>query len=260
MAKRYAPFIGISCEAVPRKKNFSDYELVCDHRYAAAINQAGGHPVLLPIAHRRMVLRRYLEGIDGLLIVGGDDVDPRLYGEEPKKRTNVIYSKRTAFETWLYQAGKRRGLPIFGICYGMQLINVLEGGTLYQHIHPRRKGPTIDHRGRRRPRHLVNIMPNTRLGDILGTRQTVVISEHHQAIRYLAPGFVPSVVADDGIIEAIENADSPQILAVQWHPERLPYSHVTRRLFKAFVQACATYRTRRQMAEQKRSARGPRSS
>jgi putative glutamine amidotransferase len=243
MAKRrHAPLIGISCETVSRKKDYSDYELVCDHRYAMAIDHAGGHPVLLALAHKKMALKRYLEGIDGLLIVGGDDVDPRLYGEELGKRTHVIYPKRTAFETWLYQAGKRRRLPIFGICYGMQLINVLEGGTLRQHLRPRKKGPRIDHRGKRRHRHGIQMMPGTRLAEIFGAREATVISDHHQAIRYLAPGFLPSCVADDGVIEGIENPERPEILAVQWHPERMPYSRVTTKLFKTFVESCAAYR------------------
>ncbi|HOB73406.1 MAG TPA: gamma-glutamyl-gamma-aminobutyrate hydrolase family protein [Phycisphaerae bacterium] len=238
----HAPLIGISCETISKRKDYADYDLVCDHRYAMAIDNAGGHPVLLPVAHKKRVLKRFLEGIDGLLIVGGDDVDPRLYGETPRSYTHVIYSKRTAFETWLYQAGKRRRLPIFGICYGMQLINVLEGGTLYQHLHPKKKGIRISHRGKRKVRHDVHVMPGTRLAEILDARTVSVISDHHQAIRYIAPGFIPSAVADDGIIEAIENPLRPEILAVQWHPERLPYSRVTRRLFKTFVEACAAYR------------------
>lgn len=243
MAKRiHAPLIGISCETVSKRKDYADYDLVCDHRYAAAIDNAGGHPVLLPVAHKKRVLKRFLEGTDGLLIVGGDDVDPRLYGEPPRSRTRVVYPRRTAFETWLYQAGKRRMLPIFGICYGMQLINVLEGGTLYQHLHPKKRGIRISHRGRRRIRHNVQIMPGTRLADILDMREVKVISDHHQAIRYIAPGFVPSAIADDGIIEAIEDPERPEILAVQWHPERLPYSRTTQKLFKTFVQACADYR------------------
>ena len=243
MVKRIrAPLVGISCETIPRKKDFSDYNLLCDHRYAAAVNNAGGHPLLLPIAHRKRVLQRYLEGIDGLVIVGGDDVDPRLYGEEPRRGTHIIYPKRTAFESWLYQTGKTRGLPIFGICYGMQLINVLEGGSLYQSLKPRLGAPRIDHRGRRRRKHAVQVIQGTQLASITGIHQLTVATQHHQAVRDLAPGWIPSAVADDGVIEAIENPTAPQVIAVQWHPERLPCSTGTRKLFKAFVNACRTYR------------------
>jgi len=242
---RLAPLIGISCEAVAKKGDFSRYELVCDHRYAEAVKDAGGHPVLLPIAHRKMALKRYLEGIDGLVIVGGDDVDPKLYGEEPIKSTRMIFSKRTAFESWLYQTGKARKLPILGICYGMQLINVLEGGTLYQQIRSRKNAPRVDHSGKRRSRHPVRLTPDTRLAEVLGDRQTIVAGQHHQAVRDLAPGFIPAAVADDGLIEAIENSELPHVLAVQWHPERLRYSAATKRLFKAFVTLCRDYQGQR---------------
>jgi putative glutamine amidotransferase len=240
---RRAPLIGITCEAIAKRKDFSRYDLVCDHRYAAAVHTAGGHPVLLPIAHNRTVLRRYLEGIDGLVIVGGDDVDPKLYGETPGRRTRVMYPKRTAFESWLYKAGKRRGLPIFGICYGMQLINALEGGTLQQHITPVRNTQVrVDHLGRHNTEHTVSFLPDTCLRQVVGVRRALVATQHHQAVRKPAPGFTPAAVADDGMIEAIENAALPQILAVQWHPERLLHSTVTRRLFRAFVHTCASYR------------------
>src|SRR5262249_47519417 len=146
----------------------SAYDLVCDHRYAEAVKDAGGHPVLLPIAYRKKVLQRYLQGIDGLVIVGGDDVDPRLYGEEPQPGTPVIFQQRTTSETWLYRAGKERRLPIFGICYGMQLINVLEGGTLHQELPARHNLPRIDHRGARRRRHRVRILGSTRLATSSG--------------------------------------------------------------------------------------------
>jgi putative glutamine amidotransferase len=241
---RRAPLIGITCEAISNREDFSDYALECDHRYAAAVKDAGGHPVLLPIAHRRGVLDRYLEGIDGLVFVGGDDVDPRLYGEKPRRRTRVIFHMRTAFETWLYREGRKRRLPMLGICYGMQLINVLEGGSLIQHLRSGRDGPRVDHGGRRRPTHAVRLLPGTRLARTLGTRRALVATEHHQAIRDLAPGFVPAAIARDGVIEAIEHPDAPEMLAVQWHPERRAQSRASRALFQAFVRQCRRFRKR----------------
>jgi putative glutamine amidotransferase len=243
MADYRSPLIGISCEIAPHPETKSSYDLVCDHRYAAAVTRAGGHPVLLPIAYRQPILRRYLEGIDGLVIVGGDDVDPRLYGEEPQQGTQLILPQRTTFETWLYRAGKMRKLPIFGICYGMQLINVIEGGSLHQDLPQRRlRPPNVDHRGIRNCCHHVLIVPSSRLAFVSRMRGALVHSEHHQAVKDLAPGFIVSAVARDGVIEAIENPHLPQILAVQWHPERSPDSQLTRRLFRTLVRLAALHR------------------
>ncbi len=233
--RRPAPLVGITCEAVSRPTH---YDLLCDHRYAEAVKSAGGHPVLLPIASRRAVLRRYLEGIDGLVIVGGDDVDPGLYGERPRRTTRVVLPRRTAFETWLYQEGTRSGLPMLAICYGMQLVNVLEGGSLYQHIAPPGGGDRVVHRARREIGHEVRLLPGTRLKRILRADRATVPTQHHQAVRSVAAGFRPAAVADDGIIEAIEHPERPELLAVQWHPERAPGSRFTERLFGAFLRRC----------------------
>ena len=242
-----APLIGITCEAVRpgRDRDYIRYHLLSDHRYAQAVENSGGHPVLLPIARDTGVRRRYLEGIDGLVIVGGEDVDPRLYGQRPLRTTKLIYPGRTGFETWLYRAGKRRGLPIFGICHGMQLINVLEGGTLRQHIRQRSGQARVVHRGRGKIEHKVRVFSGTRLQEILRVSHASVSTEHHQAVAAIAPGFIPAAVAEDGVIEALEHPGSSELLAVQWHPERKPESLITRRLFDAFVRACARYRDER---------------
>jgi putative glutamine amidotransferase len=244
---RSSPLIGITCEAVShtKDKSYKSYDLVCDNRYAEAVKDAGGHPVLLPIAYRKTTLRRYLEGIDGLVIVGGDDVDPKLYGEEAGKKTNVIYPRRTMFESWLYQAGKTRKLPVLGICYGMQLINVLEGGSLHQHLTPRKGLPRVDHEGKRKQSHAVRIIPSTRLSERTQMIHATIATEHHQAVRDLAPGFIPCAVADDGIIEAIENPDMPHVMGVQWHPERRRTSQLTRRIFLSLVALAREFHERR---------------
>lgn len=243
--RRQAPLIGVTCEALSKRKDFADYGLYCDHRYAAALKDAGGHPVLLPIAKRARVMRRYLEGIEGLVIVGGDDVDPRLYGERPGRRTKVNYGPRTAFEAWLYRAGKRRRLPILGICHGMQLVNVLEGGSLHQDLAPPRRGPKVDHRGKGGGRsHPVLVAPGTRLKRLLGVPRLAAPTEHHQAVKIVAPGLRAAAYAEDGVIEAVEDPRRPELFLVQWHPERAPKSLVTKRLFKAFVRSCARYAAR----------------
>src|SRR5262249_60898243 len=135
-------------------------------------------PVLPPLRSRRAVPRRSLQGFAGLVIVGGDDVAPRLYGEEPLPSTHVIFQQRTTFETWLYRAGKERRLPILGICYGMQLINVLEGGTLHQEL-PRARHdlPRVDHRGARRRRHRVRILQQTRFAATARMQLAIVATE-----------------------------------------------------------------------------------
>lgn len=237
-----APLIGITCEAVDKGRDFAQYDLLCDHRYAEVVRNAGGHPVLLPIAHHKKSLQRYLEGIDGLVIVGGDDVDPRLFGQEPGPQTTVAFPRRTSFETWLYQAGLRRRLPVMAICYGMQLLNVLEGGTLVQDLPIPRRKRALDHRGERAKAHTVRVIEGTRLHALLGVTRAVVTSQHHQAVDRLAPEFIATAVSADGTIEAIEHPDRPEIIAVQWHPERRLHSRITQRLFAAFMRACRAFR------------------
>lgn len=235
--KNSEPFIGITCDVhVPRHKRRA-YELFCDHRYPEAVKRAGGYPVLLPIAHREAVIERYLGGIDGLIIVGGDDVDPRLYGERPRRGTGTVFGPRLHFECELYRGARARDLPIFGICYGMQLINVLEGGALFQDVRRDAKS-RLSHRDKQRPYHRVVLSYASRLHKIIGQRSIVVHSWHHQAASRVAPGFRPVALAPDGVIEAIES-DYDAILAVQWHPERQIDHAATRRLFQWFVRLCA---------------------
>lgn len=230
------PFIGITCDVQIPPEGRTAYELLCDHRYPDAVKEAGGYPVLLPIAQRETVIRKYLGGIDGLIIVGGDDVDPRLYGERPRKGTGTVFGPRLAFERMLYRGARRRRMPILGICYGMQLLNVLEGGSLFQDIR-RDGGSPRDHQSRKRPLHRVSLVAGSRLAAITRGRAITVHSDHHQAVARVARGFRPVAFAGDGIIEAIEGG-SEEILAVQWHPERTPKSFATRRLFRSFVRLC----------------------
>jgi putative glutamine amidotransferase len=227
------PVIGITCEVLVPERGPAAYNLLCDHRYAESVKRAGGFPLILPIAERPAVIRRGLDPIDGLVFVGGEDVDPALYGERPKPGTGTMFGPRLRFEQALYRGARRRHLPILGVCYGMQLINVLHGGTLYQDIARDAKSPQ-DHRDKRKPLHAVRIEPGSRLARIVGAGPVRVHCEHHQAVRRLAQGFRAVAHAKDGLVEAMES-DAEQVLAVQWHPERTLGSRATQRLFRHLV-------------------------
>lgn len=235
--KEPGAFIGITCDVQSRRLKAEERrcQFVCDYRYPEAVKQGGGVPILLPVAYSSKVINRYIDQIDGLIIVGGDDVDPRLYGEKRKKGTGTVYGPRLYFERRLYKEARRRRMPILGVCYGMQLINVLEGGTLFQDIRRDAKS-RFPHRGPN-PSQKVRIDTRSRLGRIIGRGTLAVYHDHHQAVSRVAPSFRPVAFAPDGIIEAIES-DAREIVAVQWHPERTMKHPDSKRLFKWFVRLC----------------------
>ncbi|HEX6547840.1 MAG TPA: gamma-glutamyl-gamma-aminobutyrate hydrolase family protein [Candidatus Dormibacteraeota bacterium] len=193
--------------------------------YLDALARAGAEPVLLETPN--------LEGFDGLLLTGGKDIDPAHYGEAPDPTTEVD-PPRDQFEIPLVEEAISRGLPIFGICRGVQLLNVALGGSLFQDLphHP----PTPKEL-RSQPAHPVRIAPDGKLAAIVGERLEVN-SLHHQAVKDVAPGLRAVAWAEDGTVEALESPDHP-VLGVQWHPEEMPDAPWSERLFSAFVSRCA---------------------
>lgn len=230
--KKGKPVIGITCEVVKLKPYFSEFELTCDYRYARAIIRAGGIPILLPVNPFPRDAAKLLKHIDGLVIIGGADIPPSFYGEKSKQKIRPIYRGRTYFEMALYRAAQKKKIPILAICYGLQLLNVIYGGTLHQDIQSEVK-TARDHRSKRRPLHRVEIQEGSLCHQIFRKKSFVVHSHHHQAVKVPGRSIKITAVADDGIPEAIEGP--PRTLAVQWHPERMAKDPVQSRLFRYFI-------------------------
>jgi putative glutamine amidotransferase len=201
--------------------------------YARAIEDAGGVAVLLPPATPRNAAAA-LDGVDGLLLVGGPDVDPRRYGAPRDSHTGPARSDRDSWELALAEEALARDLPLLAVCRGMQVLNVALGGDLIQHL-PDEVGtdlhcPVVGEHGR----HAVDLAAGSRLADILGPRPTIA-TYHHQAVRTLGRGLTACGWAEDGVVEAVELGDRHWVFGVQWHPEAFEGHE----LFAAFVAACA---------------------
>lgn len=206
--------------------------------YSESVAAAGGLPVMLP--HEPELAEHYLGLIDGLLVTGGAfDVDPALFGAESRHATVKLKERRTAFELAIVRGAVERDLPVLGICGGQQLLNVVLGGTLIQHI-PDEIAGCLAHEQpnpRNEPGHDVVLTPGSLLHRIAGTERIPVNSAHHQAVKAVAPGAVVDAVADDGVVEGIELPSKRFCVGVQWHPE-YAISPADTRLMDAFVAAC----------------------
>ena len=188
--------------------------------YCGSVARFGG--ITLPLPHEVNFVEQYLDMLDGLVITGGAfDVSPELYGDSSKHETVITKDRRTKFEYAITRGAIERHMPLLGICGGQQLLNVVLGGTLIQHI-PDTIKDALEHEQknpRTEPGHTVALTQGTLLARIIGKDSMAVNSAHHQAIAKPAPGTVVDAVAPDGVIEGIELAGHPFCLGVQWHPE-----------------------------------------
>lgn len=234
-ARHSKPIIGITCEVTKLKPYYSEFELVCDYRYVRAVIRSGGIPVLLPINPRKRDLNRLLRNIHGLIVTGGSDIPPSFYGEKSMERVKTVYRGRTYFELNLLKMAYKKKIPILGICYGMQLLNVFHGGTLYQDI-PTDIQTAKNHRHHRNPFHKVHVKEGSKLKKIFSKKSFLVYSKHHQSVKKLGEKLQISALSEDGVVEAIEGPR--HTLAVQWHPECQAKDHIQKKLFRYFIRMC----------------------
>ncbi|HEY6335626.1 MAG TPA: gamma-glutamyl-gamma-aminobutyrate hydrolase family protein [Alphaproteobacteria bacterium] len=207
--------------------------------YSDTIAAAGGLPVLLP--HDPDRVEDYLDRIRGLVVTGGAfDVDPSLFGATTKHPTVKTKDGRTAFELAILKGALKRDMPVLGICGGQQLLNVVLGGTLIQHI-PEEVDNALAHEQpnpRTEPGHVVRVVKGTLLHRITGSDALEVNSAHHQAAKDIGRDVIVNATAEDGIIEGIEHPSYRFCLGVQWHPEYL-ISAGDGRILDAFVAAAS---------------------
>ncbi|MFQ5456753.1 MAG: gamma-glutamyl-gamma-aminobutyrate hydrolase family protein [Nitrospirota bacterium] len=237
------PIIGITPDSKLEENNSPIYFL--KKKYVSVIEDMGGIPVIIPFIESKSVILAVLDKIDGLLITGsGPDINPEYYNEKQIADFEIMSKDRIAFEISVIKMTGERGLPILGICGGMQIINVFYGGTLYQDINLQIEGVRL-HKGdipNKIPSHPVEIVEGTLLHNICKERRIEVNSSHHQSVKGSGHGLKVSAYSDDGIAEGIESIGSNFIIGVQWHPELLYETDIySRRIFEAFLHSASSY-------------------
>ena len=219
------------------------------NRYCEAVLAAGGVPLAIPPVGGPADVRRLLERVDGLLLTGGDDFAMERLGLGPTHPSaDPVPAAKQDLDVELARAALELQLPVLGICYGMQLLALVEGGDLFQHLPEDRPG-SRSHSGS--VRHGVAVEPGTKLAGVLGLEQHEVISRHHQAVSRVGSPWRIAARDDQGLIEAIERDGHPFALGVQWHPELAEAGAADGRLFRALVDAAGLARAREHDSEPK---------
>jgi putative glutamine amidotransferase len=245
------PVIGITMQTQESSGNDSSVSWSLGARYVQPLAAAGAVPFLIPLLPEdEATLRAVFAHLDGLFLTGGCDIDPALYGEERHPRCERSDPAREETERVLLRWALATCKPVFGICRGMQMINVASGGSLYQDLAAQQ--PTAlrhdyfscDGFARDRLTHDVRIEPGSRLAQTLAAEQMAVNSMHHQGVKRLAPGLRATAFAPDGLVEGIEGTGPAFLVGVQWHPEELVEADAAmQRLFIGFVEAAQAYRS-----------------
>ncbi|MFN2322254.1 MAG: gamma-glutamyl-gamma-aminobutyrate hydrolase family protein [Trueperaceae bacterium] len=207
--------------------------------YADAVLAEGGLPAYVT-NHDPEAAADFVARADGLLLSGGPDLDPRRFGQLPHPDLGAVDPERDAFELALYRAARDQGTPVFGVCRGVQVINVAEGGTLHQHL-PALGGP-LQHSQRDpggQPHHELALAEGSAIRAGFGAAKVRTNTYHHQGLDALGAGLRATAHAEDGLVEAVEGTEGAWLLGVQWHPEMSyhmgPEHHAP---FRVFLDAC----------------------
>ena len=233
------PLIGVCSDLLLSKKD-KQPRVVLDAGYCDGIIAAGGTPVIIPPYAKEEVLEDYLDRVDGVVLSGGADLNPRKLGKRPHPSIREMLPRREESDRMLAKMLIERKVPTLAIGVGMQLMNVMVGGSLYTHL-PEDMPRGLPHFDSVDPahRHIVFITPRTKLEAIYGEGEIRVNSSHHQGIRTLGKGLRSGALAPDGLIEAFESTDAEWFMVgVQWHPESESASALDRQLFSGFLDAC----------------------
>ena len=238
MGKR--PLIGIS-----GSHNVQDRQLFLRENYMQSVLDAGGLPVLLPQTGDEGIAAALLDELDGLLLAGGGDVDPARYGEQRIPECGESDAQRDEFELLITRLALERGMPIFGICRGIQLLAVAMGGTLWQDVNAQ-LGVKAEHHEQKPPynvpEHAVRFVHDGLFAHILGAEEVMANSMHHQAVKDAGANLIIEGHSDDGVIEAVRSAHSDAVFAVQYHPEYMADGDVyAARLFEYLVKKASEF-------------------
>jgi putative glutamine amidotransferase len=213
------PLVLLTCASKQRTQGLLRLDDVAGHNYSDAVLEAGGLPLVVSNVPPHYA-EAYIDRADAVIFSGGEDIDPEFFNADPHPNLGLISRIRDEFELELYRHAKAKGIPILGVCRGIQLINVAEGGGLHQHV-PALDG-AIAH-GQRNIAgdnfHTVTLAEGSMLAEALGATTMRTNSFHHQAVSDLGQGLRVTGTTADGVIEAIEGTDEQFILGVQWHPE-----------------------------------------
>lgn len=242
------PIIAITSSMDLNPNRLNDNRTMVSLDYSNSVINSGGIPVILPITDNFEVIKEQVKYFDGLILSGGGDPDPNLYGEDCLQEIGDITPERDTFELAILEEFLRTKKPILGICRGLQLMNVFYGGTLYQDI--KYVDTNIQHKQKwlaDLPTHDINILENNILFEIFG-KKARTNSFHHQIIKDLGRELTSIATANDGVIEAIQNKNYPFFYGVQWHPEMMASrgNLGMKKIFDKFIESCKNLEKQKQ--------------